>query len=931
MIVPFITESYANSFSVDKVSGLYRLKGPTSTVPEVLTSRTATQGGDCKGRSTVDLVLKFPTSPTAWLESVPTRIEGVCDLSATPQGEGFEFRFSYPVQGKASDWVLRTLVFSTPSSFVVDHWVERAQPSARTKNTAAKVAKPKSKASKSDKSPFEALPEGTALLTAFDDEGSWEKILGGGAQPLDLNSAEFERFQGNVASGVRDKPDARPESLPLQVPLLELGPADVGLDFTEEPFSFDEFRAQIGASREAKAAIDGMNFVRKLAQEGKWLKAQQSIAILEKSQFASKVPLNDARWWALKGLIYVKLSMDLKERAMLRVGLGLWREGLRRTAGLGGLHREFAEYMALESVRTLFDSNLDYAAASLLTWLQRYTWTERAEERFAYMRAKALLQLGLYPDAEKLFSEFVAARAAVPLSGQIDRRLVPASAFRLGDIAYRQRRYKESIAEYSKAFTQLMGPNRFAFEGTWFPDQVRSFPFVLLNRGSAFIREGLHANALRDLRTFLFVAPTHSDAGWAYFLIGDLLMRSDETDKAINTWRECAFKVPDSAGSRLCTARLTAHELPQLSKERWPRLIATIEDARPARLKTPDRLVSTADLESYVSLLLADAFIRANEPGQALIRLDGLRRIEPHKNMQAWVNEYLVTAFTGVLRTRVNEKAFKDAISEYEKRRTTLFLREVRTDALYAVALAHEGLALWAEARETISTSDTLRKKIGVLAARPFHATDMEWNLLRARVEIELYALSRLDEKTVRLTLETLRDSEQAGRAWIRFFQIKDSPSDEATRWKKLAGLTALTWKDIRRYSQVLKKLDRSSERRRLVESRVGAWFSERQKPTAVLSPGPDLLWELFEVRETSDASAALAVCDHLLTLTEAELGSDVTKPMIAYRKGQVLRRLSRFDDARASFALSRTLDPLGVWGKLSAVAEREMTEGRSL
>jgi hypothetical protein len=47
----------------------------------------------------------------------------------------------------------------------------------------------------------------------------------------------------------------------------------------------------------------------------------------------------------------------------------------------------------------------------------------------------------------------------------------------------------------------------------------------------------------------------------------------------------------------------------------------------------------------------------------------------------------------------------------------------------------------------------------------------------------------------------------------------------------------------------------------------VGAWFSERQKPTAVLSPGPDLLWELFEVRETSDASAALAVGDHLLTL----------------------------------------------------------------
>lgn len=923
--------AWASGFTIDKISGLYRLKGPSQPVPSILTAQTPHQGGGCKGKATVDLVLRFATSPTSWLEGMPTNPAGPCDISASPLADGFEIRISYATDPKASDSEIRSLVFATPTGFVVDHWIERTSAAEKKKKTAA-AKKPQKKNKASAKaSPLTALPEGATLLTAFDDQGSWEKLLGAGAQPLDLNTRDFDRFRARVPPGVVESPKELTKRLPLMIPILEPGPADTGLIFSEEPFPFQEFAHEHGATPELKAATDGMNFVRVLAKDNQWLKAQSSISILEKSPFGKKIP-NDARWWALKGLVHIKLADVLHEKAMARAGLNFWREGLRRTAGLGGVHREAAEYMALESVRTLLDEQLDYGAASLLTWLQRYSWSDRGEERFGFLRAEVLMRLGLFADAEKLFNEFVNSRAGVPLSGQVDRRLVPAAAFRLGDIAFRERRFADSVSEYTKALGQLEGPNKFSFEGTWYPEDLRVFPHVLLNRASASMRQGLFAAALRDLRGFIYIVPTDYRVGWAYFLIGDLLLRAGDVEKAVSTWRECAFQVPDSTGARLCSARLTAHNLPKESRERWPRLIASIEDALPGRLKNPPELVSPSDLEGYVGLVLADAFLRSDEPTQALMRLDSLRHTELAPRLSAWKDEYLVTSLTGSLLRKGKDKKYKEVVADYGKRRTTLFLQEIRPDVLYPVALAHRGLGLWTAARETLDVADKLRSKSGILAPRPYRPTDSEWSELRANVEVELFQAGQIDEKTVRQTLLTLGQTEAADREWIRFDRKKGDLVGEAARWANLAKTSALPWPDVRRYSTVLKLLERTEDRRRFIESRVGAWFTERQKPAAGTSPGPDLLVELFDVREASkDFAGALVVTEHLLTLSDKELGSDVTKPMVAYRRGQILRRLGRFDDARASFIKSRTMDPSGLWGSLSAAAEREMGSGRSL
>jgi tetratricopeptide (TPR) repeat protein len=873
-------------------------------------------------------VLRFTALPSAWLEGAPAELAGPCDVSAVPLTEGFEIRLSYPDDGKGFE--LRTLVFSTGSSFVVDHWMDRASSPASGKKNAAAKTPPKKKISV--KQALEALPQGETLVSAFDDEGSWEKLLGQGARPLDLNSPEFERFRASISVNAKEQAFAPPETLPLEVPSLEPGPADEELSFAEETLSVDEFRADPASGKEGAAAADGMNFVRSLVKQGKWLKAQQSAIILEKSKFGSKVPQTDARWWALKGLVHVRLADELKERAMLRAGLGIWREGLRRTAALGGVNREYAEYMALESVRLLLDNDLDYGAASLLTWLQRYAWTDRTEERFAFLRAEVLMRLGLYSDANALFTEFVAVRSAIPLSGRIDRRLVPAAAFRLGDIAYRERRFADAVSEYSKALTQLSGTNRFSFEGSWLPDDVRIFPHVLMNRAAAALREGGAASASRDLRAFLFVSPNHRDAGWAYFLLGDGLMRySKDPEKAIATWREGVFKVPDSVGTRLASARITAYDLASQPRDRWPRLIASIEDARPTRLRQKDRLVSDDALETYVTMILADAFLKADDPTQALMRLDLLKGREPGARLEAWTQDYLVTAFTGTMLKKVREKKYKEVVTDYEQRRTTLFLRSLRPRVLYTLALAHEGLELWEQALETFDAAEALVKKMGFLAPRPYSPSEKETKQMRARITLELFLIGKAEEKKTRQAIEAVEGPE-AHRIWTRFHQKRGDLVGEARAWDSVSRTDALSWSELRRYSAVLKKLGRVDERRRVVEARVGAWFTERRKPVAGKAPEADLVMELLEVREAAkDLAGALVVADHLLTLPDAELGADVTKPMVAYRKGQILRRLGRFDDARESFLKARTLSPDSLWSKLSAAAEREMQAGRSL
>jgi hypothetical protein len=91
--------------------------------------------------------------------------------------------------------------------------------------------------------------------------------------------------------------------------------------------------------------------------------------------------------------------------------------------------------------------------------------------------------------------------------------------------------------------------------------------------------------------------------------------------------------------------------------------------------------------------------------------------------------------------------------------------------------------------------------------------------------------------------------------------------------------------------------------------------------------PGQDLLMDLAELRSKSGQKAkALSVYDYLMTVPDdAKNSSGVTKSMIGYHRGVLLKDLGRIDDARRSFELSKRLGPDTVWGRLSSSAQKEI------
>lgn len=936
-LLNFVNQASYAEFAISKLGNVYRLKGPADPAPQIEISETQKQGGDCKGGRTLDLVLRFPSEPTNWLDGSDVT-EGPCSILARPLDTGgFEIRLSYLVKGTAK-LKMDHLVFISSQRFIVDHWISEPAPTIAKKGAGKRSGakgSPEVLAKHAEAAPSAKIDGG--LGASFENQSSWEKILGTAAVALDFNSPELDRFRSKSVERNQGLPKEPVERRGLRVPLIDLPPLDNNLDFAEQKINLTRFaEASLPEAhgkdqiRQRDAALQGVNLVVILMEKGEWFRARKSIDILEKSASAKFLPTADAKWWAYRGLIEMKAGQQLNSRSTVVGGIDLWRDGLRTAQGWGGEAQEYLEYMALESVRHLFEQNLVYAAASVLSWTRRYSWSSATEERFAYLRAEAFYRLGLEDEARGAFSEYVNARKEIPVTSFSDRRLVSAAAFRLGDLELRAGNYKPAVDAYTRAFVEGPKVRKFSFEGNWLSDDVRLFPYVLFNRAEAFVRLGQEDSALRDLRAFLFVAPSDPQAGLVYFRIGELLdeLGGEET-KIMGAWRECLFKVPKSLGGSLCGARKSARELRKAPKRNWPRLVADIEDALTSATDNNEAHLNTHDLRVYLNLLLADAFITLGEPYQALLRLDTLQALSVSPYMGMWLREYLVASDAGYGDRLVREKNYKEVVADYEKRRTILFLDQTRPEVLWNLSRAYQGLGLIEQAMTTLEAAEKARDRIRRTVMRPYDRNAADWAGLRASLEVDFLVARKTNASPVRAK-EALEKSDAARaevqRLWIRYAEATDDPALEAKWWGTLEQSSGLAWDEVRRFSSVLKRVKRDADRRDLLERRVGSWFGEREKNAAANPPTPELLAELFEARaDSSRRETAIAVADYLTELPDEKLGKDVTKPMILYRKGTLLRELGRSADARQSFERAKLLSPEGVWGRLATSALSEL------
>lgn len=954
-----ISNSYAD-VSLTKLGKVIRLLGPLNEAPDIVVEDFDKGGSLCGKGPSNDLVLHFKEVPNEWISGLvdfksgsPIRPKELCDVKGSPRGDGaFEIRFSYHQNPKLKR--MQFLKFPTLNNLMIDHWWVGAGSSVRTATTSRKKIKQAQSKEARDQTgdnfknesgyqfnPLAGYATQGTLVDAFEDESQWDRLLGMDAAAFDLNSPELDRFRFVDPKRSNKVERGYVEREPLHLPFFQLPSFERPLVFPLELFNYQAFtRSSLDKKLDAAAkpreltkadtVIKGMNYVQDLVKEKDYIRAQKALEILTKSAVAPLIPVKNPQWWALKGHLYINLGKTLHEKEFTRQGLDFWRDGVLSLAGQGGVRHTYVEFMAVRLVQNFFDNNLYYLAATILAWSKKYSWSQRTEERFAFDRAEVLYSLGLFDEAKEEFSLFYKQREEKPLNASIDRRLVPAAAFRMGDMAFRQKNYKEAAFQYSKALNNVPTISKFSFEGNWYPEEIALFPHVLFNRAEAFIQLGAYQQALKDLRGFIYVAPQDAKAGLVLFRIGDLLeYLGAPEEKILSAWRECSYRLPETLGARLCEARKSARELIETdNRTKWPRMIGMIEEAIPQDNQSFWADVKKDDLETYVNLVLADAFIKKGEPRQALFRLEKLLKLSPDETLKAWLYEYMYTAFAGSLLKDLKEGRFKEVVASYESRRKELLSNQTRHEVLWSLALAYEKLDLIEQASEVLAQGERVKAVIAREKLRPFEEPAENWATFRARLNIKLFRERKVTAQIVEESLrKTSDDLVEALRLKAEYASLQGKHAEAAEGWKKIAARDHLTFDEVKLYSNELMKINNGKERAELLEKNVGVWLTEKNKAGVDNMPPADLLVDLAELRaaQSSQWLGALSIYDYLLTIEASKLGSVVNQAMINFRRGELQKSMGKNDDARQSFEQAKRLDPDGIWGRLASSALKEL------
>jgi hypothetical protein len=220
-----------------------------------------------------------------------------------------------------------------------------------------------------------------------------------------------------------------------------------------------------------------------------------------------------------------------------------------------------------------------------------------------------------------------------------------------------------------------------------------------------------------------------------------------------------------------------------------------------------------------------------------------------------------------------------------------------------------------------------VRGEISRDAERPFDVSALEWNTLKVELGLDRMQARARTAAEVEADLKVLPQEEpRTMRLWLQFAQATNQVPVMVEWFERLTKRDFLEWDEIRAFSLKLKQARRSQDRLPLLEKTVGVWFSEQDRFPQNQRPPATLLSELAELRsQFGTKQGALTVYDHLLTLEDTARGAEVSRPMLAYQRGLVLRDLDRTVEARQAFVTTRTLAPESLWARLAASAEKDL------
>ncbi len=881
--------------------------------------------GTCPKGPALSLNLEFKNKSDAdkWLD-LEMFSKGPCDVAAFPKPQSFVLRLSYPQKSFKS---LGVISYETQTGLVVDHWYEGQN--SQTKRKARVKTNSKSKA-RDALNPLLKMNE--TLQGVFEDQESWAKILGKQGSAYSFDSPELDRFRTKQLADFDRFNREDLIKVPLKVPLLTLPYLDAQLNFEKQEIEIKDFEENsLAADEERKyserdkaTALKGLNYFAELVRKKEWVAANESIRILESSKFQGLLPRSQALWWALKGFVTIELGKKTEDKLIMLRGFDYWRDGLRKTAGRGGMELAYSDYMLLESLRNLFLENEFYAAAATLAWVQKYRWSPETEERIAFLRAEVHYRLGLMDESHLLFEEFIESRKKLPVSAAYDRRLLPVAFFRLGDIRLRQKRYEESVNFYTKALNNMPSLNKVNFEGSWYPSELRFYPQALYHRAEAYLRIGKEQAALGDLRAFAHFSLDHPNSDLVLFRIGDILESlGAEPSKIDGTWRECVFRSSEGVGSRLCAARQAVRSMLSGDPQKWPRFAAVVEDVVNAKNLEKFPAEFKEDLKIYIRIILADALLKRDSPYQAFEQLERAKTSSGDSKLKAWALEYQLSALAGHLSKRIEIGRYREAIKAFSDAKKRRKLDVLRPEVQWPLIEAYRKLGITSLATEQLDLAWPYVDSKMPHASRPYLPSLMDWAGMRLELLTDVYKDDKNRAKDVASALKNFEKAgaspRQAIRAKIKIKSIEEKPKDEIELWNKLQKIDVFSWEDIAGYATLLNSTKKYKDELNLLERNVGAWLKVREADRPQPAPSVMLIFSLFEARERAEEwGPAYAALNFLKSMDEKNYGEALTRAQIFYREGNLNKEMGRKTDARQSFESAKSMAPDSVWARLS-------------
>jgi tetratricopeptide (TPR) repeat protein len=266
------------------------------------------------------------------------------------------------------------------------------------------------------------------------------------------------------------------------------------------------------------------------------------------------------------------------------------------------------------------------------------------------------------------------------------------ATYRLGDVAFSRRDYKEAIALYQAALKSL-------------PNFEKRFPNALYNMAESYFWTGDYRNSLEAYVNFLKYFPTHDHDGYAMTRVGELMeIMGVDQGRVMGGYLESYFRFHDSPGAGVARVRMLSQQMKGMKEKELKR---AVDEMTEIAVKS-----SLPKMDEFINLMVSDGFYRRGEYERALGYLVSFYQSHPTSSSLPFFHKRILKNITDDLKKMAEEKRYMDVLGKFSKLSATWLKKPDRLDIPYFLGQAYEQAGVYNESEKIYSELLANLKKI---------------------------------------------------------------------------------------------------------------------------------------------------------------------------------------------------------------------------